>query len=139
MAGSRRWRKGESEAGGGNARPRLRRFNRNRFGSAGQRISHHESARFHRDGRDSKDSCAADNSAHAGRGSKAVNSLSRARMKAQVLKRIAGSTCVLSVLLVAGCTVGPNYKRPAAPVPPVYMAVGDWKPAQPNDHNLAGN
>ncbi len=68
-----------------------------------------------------------------------MNSLSRARMKAQVLKRIAGSTCVLSVLLVAGCTVGPNYKRPAAPVPPVYKEVGDWKPAQPNDQNLGGN
>jgi NodT family efflux transporter outer membrane factor (OMF) lipoprotein len=60
-------------------------------------------------------------------------------MKAQVLKRIAGSTFVLSVLLVAGCTVGPNYKRPSAPVPPVYKEVGDWKPAQPNDQNLGGN
>jgi NodT family efflux transporter outer membrane factor (OMF) lipoprotein len=60
-------------------------------------------------------------------------------MEAQVLKRIPGSTCVLSMLLVAGCTVGPNYKRPAAPVPPVYKEVGDWKPAQPNDQNLGGN
>jgi len=60
-------------------------------------------------------------------------------MEAQVPKRIAGSACVLSVLLVAGCTVGPNYKRPAAPVPPVYKEVGDWKPAQPNDQNLGGN
>jgi len=68
-----------------------------------------------------------------------VNSTHSARMKAQVLKRIPGSTCVLSMLLVAGCTVGPNYKRPAAPVPPVYKEVGDWKPAQPNDQNLGGN
>jgi NodT family efflux transporter outer membrane factor (OMF) lipoprotein len=68
-----------------------------------------------------------------------VNSTHSARMKAQVLKRIPGSTCVLSVLLVAGCTVGPNYKRPAAPVPPIYKEVGDWKPAQPNDQNLGGN
>ncbi len=68
-----------------------------------------------------------------------MNSTHSARMEAQVLKRIAGSTCVLSVLLVAGCTVGPNYKRPAAPVPPIYKEVGDWKPAQPNDQNLGGN
>ena len=68
-----------------------------------------------------------------------MNSTHSARMKAQVLKRIPGSTCVLSMLLVAGCTVGPNYKRPAAPVPPVYKEVGDWKPAQPNDQNLGGN
>jgi NodT family efflux transporter outer membrane factor (OMF) lipoprotein len=41
--------------------------------------------------------------------------------------------------LVAGCTVGPNYKRPTAEVPAVYKEVGDWKPAQPNDQNLGGN
>jgi NodT family efflux transporter outer membrane factor (OMF) lipoprotein len=68
-----------------------------------------------------------------------VNSLFCARMEAQVLKRIAGSICALSVLLVAGCTVGPNYKRPSAEVPAVYKEVGDWKPAQPNDQNFSGN
>src|SRR5580704_14967603 len=62
-----------------------------------------------------------------------------ARMEAQVLKRTAGSICVLGMLLVAGCTVGPNYKRPTAEVPAVYKEVGDWKPAQPNDQNLGGN
>ncbi len=44
-----------------------------------------------------------------------------------------------SVLLVAGCTVGPKYKRPAAEVPATYKEVGDWKPAQPNDQTLSGN
>jgi outer membrane protein TolC len=68
-----------------------------------------------------------------------VNSIWAARIEARVRKRIAGSICVLSVLLLAGCTVGPNYKRPAAEVPPAYKEVGDWKPAQPNDQNLAGN
>jgi NodT family efflux transporter outer membrane factor (OMF) lipoprotein len=53
--------------------------------------------------------------------------------------RIAGSVGVLSVLLLAGCTVGPKYRRPAAEVPPAYKEVGDWKPAQPNDQNLGGN
>jgi outer membrane protein TolC len=54
-------------------------------------------------------------------------------------------------LLVAGCTVGPNYQRPSAPVPPAYKengAVptvppptpqsGAWKPAQPADDALRG-
>jgi NodT family efflux transporter outer membrane factor (OMF) lipoprotein len=68
-----------------------------------------------------------------------VNSIRDARMEAQVRKRIPGSLCVLSMLLVAGCTVGPNYKRPTAEVPPVYKEVGDWKPAQPNDQSFSGD
>jgi NodT family efflux transporter outer membrane factor (OMF) lipoprotein len=43
------------------------------------------------------------------------------------------------MLLLAGCTVGPNYKRPAAEVPPAYKEVGNWKPAEPNDQNLSTN
>jgi NodT family efflux transporter outer membrane factor (OMF) lipoprotein len=43
------------------------------------------------------------------------------------------------MLLLAGCTVGPNYRRPAAEVPATYKEVGNWKPAQPNDQNLGGN
>ncbi len=43
------------------------------------------------------------------------------------------------VLELAGCAVGPKYKTPAAPAPPVYKEMGDWKTAQPNDHNLGGN
>jgi len=68
-----------------------------------------------------------------------VNSLSAARIQDRLRSRIAGSTCALSMLILAGCTVGPNYKRPAAEVPPVYKEVGDWKPAQPNDQSLRGN
>jgi NodT family efflux transporter outer membrane factor (OMF) lipoprotein len=45
----------------------------------------------------------------------------------------------LSVLQICGCTVGPEYKRPLAEVPPVYKEVGNWKQAQPNDQNLGGN
>jgi NodT family efflux transporter outer membrane factor (OMF) lipoprotein len=55
-------------------------------------------------------------------------------------------------LLLAGCTVGPNYKRPTAPVPPSYKENGGttetvpppnppngtWKPAQPADDVLRG-
>jgi NodT family efflux transporter outer membrane factor (OMF) lipoprotein len=54
-------------------------------------------------------------------------------------KCLAGSIGFLTVLLSAGCTVGPNYRRPAAEVPATYKEVGDWKPAQPNDQSLGGN
>jgi NodT family efflux transporter outer membrane factor (OMF) lipoprotein len=68
-----------------------------------------------------------------------VNSFCATQMEARVRERIAGGICVVSMVFLAGCTVGPNYKRPAAEVPPVYKEVGDWKPAQPNDQNLSGN
>ena len=68
-----------------------------------------------------------------------MNCLCATRIEARIRKRLAGSICVLSILLLAGCTVGPNYKRPAAEVPPGYKEVGDWKPAQPNDQNIGGN
>jgi NodT family efflux transporter outer membrane factor (OMF) lipoprotein len=68
-----------------------------------------------------------------------MNSICATRIETRVRKRIAAGTWVLIVFLLAGCTVGPNYKRPAAEVPPTYKEVGNWKPAQPNDQNLAGN
>jgi NodT family efflux transporter outer membrane factor (OMF) lipoprotein len=43
------------------------------------------------------------------------------------------------MFLFAGCTVGPNYRRPAAEIPATYKEVGDWKPAQPNDQHIGGN
>ena len=68
-----------------------------------------------------------------------MNFICAPRVEGRVRKRIAGSICVLGMFLLAGCTVGPNYKRPAAEVPPAYKEVGDWKTAQPNDQNLSGN
>ena len=68
-----------------------------------------------------------------------MNFVCASRIVARVRKRIAGGICALSTALLAGCTVGPNYKRPAAEVPPAYKEVGDWKTAQPNDQNLPGN
>ncbi len=68
-----------------------------------------------------------------------MNSLCATRMVARVHKHIAGSICVLSMFLVAGCTVGPNYRRPAAEVPATYKEIGNWKQAQPNDQNIGGN
>ncbi|WP_158749089.1 efflux transporter outer membrane subunit [Acidobacterium sp. S8] len=49
-------------------------------------------------------------------------------------------------VLIAGCTVGPDYKRPTAPaapafketVPPPAIPNGSWKQAQPSDQVLRG-
>ncbi len=48
------------------------------------------------------------------------------------------------LLLSASCTVGPKYKRPAAPAPPAFKeqappANGQWKAASPSDGELRGN
>jgi outer membrane protein TolC len=69
---------------------------------------------------------------------------------------LGGKALLASISLVlAGCTVGPNYQRPAAPVPPSYQENGGttstvpppppasapnaaWKPAQPADDVLRG-
>src|SRR5712664_706917 len=63
----------------------------------------------------------------------------REQLTTRVRKHTAGSLWLLAMLLLTGCTVGPNYKRPAAEVPPAYKEVGDWKPAQPSDEHLSGN
>jgi NodT family efflux transporter outer membrane factor (OMF) lipoprotein len=44
----------------------------------------------------------------------------------------AGAVILLSFAL-AGCAVGPNYRRPEAPVPPVYKEAEGWKQAAPSD------
>jgi len=46
---------------------------------------------------------------------------------------------VYSVLLLAGCTVGPKYRQPSVPTPPAYKETGNWRPAQPNDQRLGGS
>jgi NodT family efflux transporter outer membrane factor (OMF) lipoprotein len=57
-------------------------------------------------------------------------------------KILLGSLC----LVLAGCTVGPNYQRPSTPpapaaykeLPPPNPPNGTWKPAQPSDAALKG-
>jgi NodT family efflux transporter outer membrane factor (OMF) lipoprotein len=39
---------------------------------------------------------------------------------------------------LAGCTVGPDYVRPSAPVPAAYKDTGNWKPANPQDAVVRG-
>jgi outer membrane protein, multidrug efflux system len=40
---------------------------------------------------------------------------------------------LLACALLAGCTVGPNYHRPAMPAPPAYTSEGPWRTAAPKD------
>ena len=46
---------------------------------------------------------------------------------------------LLGVLTLAGCAVGPDYKRPDVVVPAAYKEAGDWKPAEPKDESPRGN
>jgi len=39
----------------------------------------------------------------------------------------------LAITALAACTVGPDYKRPDAPVPVAYKELDGWKPAQPRN------
>ncbi|HTI86159.1 MAG TPA: efflux transporter outer membrane subunit [Alphaproteobacteria bacterium] len=39
----------------------------------------------------------------------------------------------LAITALAACTVGPDYKRPDAPVPATYKELDGWKPAQPRN------
>ena len=63
------------------------------------------------------------------------------RLDFQRSGRAAWRSLVVAVaaLPFTGCVVGPKYHQPAAPAPPAYKEVGDWKPAQPNDQNLGGS
>jgi len=45
---------------------------------------------------------------------------------------------VLPALLLAACTVGPNYVRPDVETPPAYKEAGDWVVAQPKDEMPRG-
>ena len=44
----------------------------------------------------------------------------------------------LILLLLAGCTVGPDYVRPKIETPAAYKETGDWKPATPRDTEARG-
>src|ERR1700736_4318236 len=61
-----------------------------------------------------------------------------ANAQIRVCNRVLAGAGLASALLIAGCTVGPKYNRPAAKVPPAYKEAGDWKPAEPNEQNLGG-
>ena len=48
-------------------------------------------------------------------------------------RRIALTMLAGGLLLLVGCSVGPDYVRPPAPVPPAYKENIGWKVAQPRD------
>ncbi len=53
-------------------------------------------------------------------------------------RSLRSATLVGAVALLAACTVGPNYVRPAAPTPPAYKEAEGWKVARPQDNVLRG-
>jgi len=79
------------------------------------------------------------NPAHVGpaatpRGTFAKRSEGAGRCRHRPASRLSLSRAggMATLLLVIGCTVGPDYRRPDAPVPVAYKEAG-WKPAQPRD------
>ena len=52
--------------------------------------------------------------------------------------RLYGAAWFLPLLLLAGCMVGPNYKRPSAPAAPEFKEAAGWLPAQPADQQIRG-
>jgi NodT family efflux transporter outer membrane factor (OMF) lipoprotein len=46
--------------------------------------------------------------------------------------------CVVGLILLEGCSVGPKYTKPTAQIPPAYKTVGNWKPAEPSDETRKG-
>lgn len=50
------------------------------------------------------------------------------------------SLALLALLAsVAGCAVGPDYRRPDVAIPVAYKETGEWKPAEPKDSAPRGN
>jgi NodT family efflux transporter outer membrane factor (OMF) lipoprotein len=45
----------------------------------------------------------------------------------------------LTLLLLSGCAVGPDYHRPDVATPAAFKEAGDWKPAEPKDDAPRGN
>ena len=48
------------------------------------------------------------------------------------------TVAVLGTFLLVSCTPGPNYTRPAVPVPSEFKEAKGWKEAQPRDHAPRG-
>lgn len=48
-------------------------------------------------------------------------------------RQLATACGFATVLFCAGCTVGPNYKRPTAPVPAQWEVTQPWREAEPKD------
>ena len=40
--------------------------------------------------------------------------------------------------LITACSIGPDYVRPTATIPPVFKEISGWKVAQPKDDVIKG-
>ena len=52
------------------------------------------------------------------------------------MRRIPSLAVLAAALLAAGCSVGPNYVRPDAPMSDTFKELGGWRTAQPRDDTL---
>ena len=55
------------------------------------------------------------------------------------MKFLALQLVVLAMLLLVGCMVGPDYRRPSAPMTAAYKEDQGWKLARPGDDVPRGN
>lgn len=63
----------------------------------------------------------------------------KARPNSPGLRHAALAGACAGLLVILGCTVGPKYSHPTAPVPPAYKETGAWKQAQPSEQALGGD
>jgi NodT family efflux transporter outer membrane factor (OMF) lipoprotein len=59
--------------------------------------------------------------------------------KSPGIRHAAFSGACAALLVTLGCSVGPRYSRPTAPLPPAYKETGAWKQAQPSELALGGD
>jgi NodT family efflux transporter outer membrane factor (OMF) lipoprotein len=66
-------------------------------------------------------------------------SASNPHIAAILFRRVVSASLLAGVLWLAGCAVGPKYRRATVEVPPAYKEIGNWKQAQPSEDSLRGN
>ncbi|HEY8053893.1 MAG TPA: efflux transporter outer membrane subunit [Steroidobacteraceae bacterium] len=54
-------------------------------------------------------------------------------MRPKPVTRSSAIAAAIAACMCAGCAVGPDYHRPAAPVPQQFKEADGWKPAQPRE------
>ncbi|HTC90214.1 MAG TPA: efflux transporter outer membrane subunit [Bryobacteraceae bacterium] len=66
--------------------------------------------------------------------------LKQKRMTSPQSRKLSAGVLLGALLFSSSCMVGPNYRRPPAPVPPAFKEKppDGWKEAQPNDAALKG-
>src|SRR5262249_51605058 len=55
------------------------------------------------------------------------------KRESSVVRSLIATSLIIVLTALAGCTVGPNYVRPSAPVPTEFKEASGWKIAQPGD------